>query len=66
MTTLTGSKIANTYKQLLQIGSNNTGLTGLLQTVQDGNGVSSPLQLSNSEVNINGNFSLNEIGRAHV
>ena len=59
MATLTGKQIANSYKQLLQIGSGNTGLTASLQTIEDGSGNSSPLQLSNSMVNINGTFQLN-------
>ena len=59
MATLTGKQIANSYKQLLQIGSDNTGLTASLQAIEDGNGNSSPLQLSNSMVNINGTFQLN-------
>ena len=59
MSTLTGQNIANTYKQLLQVGSDNTGLTLTVQTVQDGNGTNSALQLSQSAVNINGTFQLN-------
>ena len=59
MSTLTGQKIANTYKQLLQVGTDNNGLTATVQTVQDGAGTNSPLQLSNSAVNINGTFQLN-------
>ena len=59
MATLTGQNIANTYKQLLQIGSDNDGLTASVQTVQDGSGTNSALQLSQSAVNINGTFQLN-------
>jgi hypothetical protein len=59
MATLTGKQIANSYKQLLQIGSGNTGITATLQTVQDGNGNSSPLQLTTGIVNINGTLQLN-------
>ena len=59
MATLTGQNIANTYKQLLQVGSDNTGLTSAVQTIQDGNGTNSALQLSQSAVNINGTFQLN-------
>jgi trimeric autotransporter adhesin len=59
MSTLTGTQIANTYKQLLQVGTGNVGLTSSLQTVQDGDAANSPLQLSNSAVNINGTFQLN-------
>ncbi len=61
MATLTGSKIANSYKQLLQVGSSNSGLTGTVQTVQDGSGTNSGLQLSNSSVNIDGTFQLNGV-----
>jgi len=59
MATLTGKQIANSYKQLLQIGSGNTGITASLQTVQDGDATNSALELSNSTVNINGTLQLN-------
>ncbi len=59
MATLTGQNIANTYKQLLQVGSDNAGLTSSVQTIQDGSGTNSALQLSQSTVNINGTFQLN-------
>jgi hypothetical protein len=61
MSALTGTIIANTYKQLLQVGTGNVGLTNSLQTVQDGDANNSPLQLSNSTVNINGIFLLNGV-----
>jgi hypothetical protein len=61
MTSLTGTQIANTYKQLLQVGTGNVGLTSSLQTVQDGVAANSPLQLSNSAVNINGTFQLSGV-----
>ena len=61
MATLTGTKIANTYKQLLQVGSSNTGLTGTVQAVQDGGGNASPLELSQNAVNINGTFQLSGV-----
>jgi hypothetical protein len=61
MTSLTGTQIANTYKQLLQVGTGNVGLTSSLQTVQDGDAANSPLQLSNSAVNINGTFQLSGV-----
>ena len=59
MATLTGQNIANTYKQLLQVGSDNAGLTTSVQTIQDGSGTNSALQLSQATVNINGTFQLN-------
>jgi hypothetical protein len=61
MATLTGTQIANTYKQLLQVGADNVGLTSSLQTIQDGDASNSPLQLSTDTVNINGTFQLNGI-----
>ena len=59
MATLTGKTIANTYKDLLQVSNNNNGLTGTVQTISDGAGTNSALQLSNAAVNINGTFQLN-------
>ena len=44
MSTLTGNLIANTYKQLLQVGSGNDGLTSTEQYVQDGSGENSALK----------------------
>ena len=48
MTDLTGKKIANTYKDLLQINSSasNNGIDETLRNVQDGSGNNSPLKLS--------------------
>jgi len=59
MSTLTGNLIANTYKQLLQVGSGNDGLTSTEQSVQDGSGENSALKLSKSAVDVNGTFKLN-------
>jgi len=59
MSTLTGNLIANTYKQLLQVGSGNDGLTSTEQYVQDGSGENSALKLSKSAVDVNGTFKLN-------
>lgn len=61
MATLTGSTIASSYKQLLQIGSDNRGLTTTLQTVQDGSGANSPLQLTTGIINIDGTLQLNGV-----
>jgi hypothetical protein len=52
MSDLTGSKPGNTYKQLLQLGSSNVGLSASFQTVQDGSGANSVLQLSTSGVKV--------------
>ena len=56
MTTLTGTKIANTYGGLLKVSS--TGVSSTLQNVQDGFGNNSAIQLSNSTFNISGAFQL--------
>jgi hypothetical protein len=53
MTALTGLGVSSTYKQLLQIGSGNVGLTASNQYIQDGNGTSSVLGISTTGVQIN-------------
>ena len=57
---LTGSIIANTYKDLLKINAatSNSGLTGTLRTVQDGGGTAGPLQLSTAQLNVTGQFAI--------
>ena len=57
---LTGSIIANTYKDLLKIdaATSNNGLTGTLRNVQDGGGTASPLQLSTAQLNVTGQFAI--------
>lgn len=59
MTTLTGKKPANTYKDLLQVSNLNSGIDGTLRSIEDGEGTLSPLQLSETEVNIGSGFKLN-------
>ena len=58
MTTLTGKKIANTYKDLLQISNSNSGIDATLRNVEDGEGTSSPLQLSTDTINLGGTIQL--------
>ena len=55
MASLSGLYPSNTFQQLLQIGSANTGLTASLQAVQDGSGAASLLSLSTTQVAINSN-----------
>ena len=59
MATLTGKTIANTYKDLLQVSNNNSGVDTTMRTVSDGEGTNTALELSNAGVNINGTFQLN-------
>ena len=58
MSTFTGRTIANTYKGLLNIDNDNSGIDTTVRTVQDGEGTASPLQLSNSILNVNGAFQI--------
>ena len=59
-TSLTGRQIANSYKELLKVAvSTNVGVSGALKTIQTGDAANSPLQLSQSTLNINGTFALN-------
>jgi len=53
MTSLTGLLPYSTYKQLLQIGSSNVGLTASIQYIQDGSGTNSVLGLSTTNVEVN-------------
>jgi len=38
MATLQGKAVKNTYRQVLQIGANNVGVSSTLQPIQDGTG----------------------------
>jgi hypothetical protein len=60
MADLTGKKIANTYKDLLQINSSasNSGIDETLRRVQDGAGNNSPLKLSQTSAAFTGNVSI--------
>ena len=59
-TSLTGRQIANSYKELLKVAvSTNVGVSAALKTVQAGDATNSPLQLSQSTLNVNGTFALN-------
>jgi hypothetical protein len=58
MATLQGKAVKNTYRQVLQIGANNVGVSGSLQPVQDGAGVNTALSLSTGAATINGNLTI--------
>ena len=58
MTTLTGAQIASTYKDLLQVSNSNAGVDATLRDVEDGEGTASALQLSTSDIAINGDVYL--------
>ena len=60
MSTLTGKKIANTYRDLLKVNTLgvNTGLTTSLQQLEDGDGTQAPIQMSSNTFNISGTFQI--------
>jgi hypothetical protein len=58
---LTNLYVSQSYQGLLKLTDSTTGLTNTLQTVQDGLGGNSPLQISKTEVNISGSFSINNV-----
>ena len=58
MATLQGKAVKNTYRQVLQIGANNVGVSGTMQPVQDGAGVNTALSLSTAAATINGTLTI--------
>ena len=60
MADLTNAKIANTYKDLLQVNAqtSNAGLDGTVRTIQDGGGTASPIAMSTAQLNVTGQFAL--------
>ena len=62
MATLTGKKISESYKDLLQVSNSNSGVDGTLRDIEDGEGTTSILQISSSSINIkdNGALQINE------
>jgi hypothetical protein len=58
MATLQGKAVKNTYRQVLQIGANNIGVSGTIQPVQDGAGVNTALSLSTIAATVNGDLTV--------
>jgi hypothetical protein len=58
MATLQGKAVKNTYRQVLQIGANNIGVSASLQPVQDGAGVNTALSLSTLAATVNGDLTV--------
>lgn len=54
MSTLTGRTVATTYKDLLQISNQNSGIDGQYRYIEDGEGTISVLGLSTDGIQING------------
>jgi hypothetical protein len=69
MATLQGKAIKDTYKDLLQVSTNNnTGVTSSMSTVEDGEGTSSALKISTTGVQVAGTLDVtgNVTGVPHV
>ena len=58
MATLQGKAVKNTYRQVLQIGANNVGVSGSAQRVQDGAGVNTALSLSTVAATVHGDLTI--------
>ena len=56
---MTGKSPAETYKDLLQVSNSNSGVDATLRDVEDGEGTVSALQVSTTDVNVNGTFTVN-------
>ena len=64
MATLTGQRIKDSYKDLLQVSNSNSGIDSTLRAVSDGEATSSLLQLSTVAVNISSAGALQYAGVA--
>jgi hypothetical protein len=58
---LTNQFVSSSYQGLLKMTDSTQGLQPTLQTVQSGDGTNSPLQMSETEVNISGSFFINGV-----
>jgi len=58
---LTNLYVSESYQGLLKLTDSTTGLTPTLQSVQDGLGGNSPLQISQTQINISGSLTVNGI-----
>ena len=64
MATLTGQRIKDSYKDLLQVSNSNSGIDSTLRAVSDGEATDSVLQLSSAAVNISSAGALQYAGVA--
>ena len=60
MANLANAKIANTFRDLLQVNAatSNAGLDGTVRNIQDGGGTASPIAMSTAQLNVSGQFAL--------
>ena len=64
MATLTGQRIKDSYKDLLQVSNSNSGIDSTLRVISDGEATDSVLQLSTTAVNISSAGALQYAGVA--
>ena len=64
MATLTGQRVKDSYKDLLQVSNSNSGIDSTLRTISDGEATDSVLQLSTTAVNISSAGALQYAGVA--
>ena len=56
---LTNQYVSQSYQGLLKMTDSTQGVTGTLQTVQTGDGTNTPLQISQTQINISGSLTIN-------
>ena len=56
MSSFTGQKVKDTYKDLLQLGNNNQGVAGTVNYIMDGVGNTTPLGLSTTTIGMGGHI----------
>lgn len=58
MAALTGQKVKDSYKDVLQVSNSNAGIDATLRDISDGEGTASALQISTTHVNVDGTFQI--------
>jgi hypothetical protein len=58
---LTNLYVSESYQGLIKLADSTTGVTGTLQYTQDGVGNNLPIQISSTQVNITGSFTVNGV-----
>jgi hypothetical protein len=58
---LNNQYVSSSFQGLLKMTNSTTGVTNTLQTVQTGDGTDTPLQISQTQVNISGSFLINNV-----
>jgi hypothetical protein len=58
---LTNLYVSESYQGLIKLADSTTGVTGTLQYTQDGVGNNLPIQISATQVNITGSFTVNGV-----